>query len=132
MTQNPVTIDVQSSAGDAVKLLQDLDIRHLPVLDGSTLVGMLSDRDLKQILLPDSLENETIETIKGRFDTPVAKLMSSDVVKAFPHSGIGELIELMLEFKIGAVPVVDATVGDVKGIVSYVDVLRVAQDELDG
>src|SRR6476659_542610 len=47
MTEGPVTISMSATVRDAVRLLQTLEVRHLPVVDeDGTLVGMLSDRDL--------------------------------------------------------------------------------------
>ena len=54
--------------------------------------------------------------------------MSADVVKVYPETDLGEVIDRMLDEKVGAVPVVDADTGDLLGIVSYVDVLRALRD----
>jgi CBS domain-containing protein len=46
MTEHPVAVDLDSEVADAVKLMLELGIRHLPVMDGGKIVGMLSARDL--------------------------------------------------------------------------------------
>ena len=56
--------------------------------------------------------------------------MSTSVVRVNPEVDLNDIIELMLEHKVGAIPVTDASTGDLLGIVSYVDVLRTLQDSL--
>ena len=46
MTPTPETVDLRCSAGEAYERMQSLRIRHLPVMDGSRLVGIVSERDL--------------------------------------------------------------------------------------
>jgi CBS-domain-containing membrane protein len=53
MTEDPVTVSMMGKVQDAARLLQSLDVRHLPVVDEEgTLVGMLSDRDLRGVHFP--------------------------------------------------------------------------------
>jgi CBS domain-containing protein len=50
--------------------------------------------------------------------------MSSEVIAVGPEADIGEVIDLLIEHRIGAVPVVQEETREVLGIISYVDVLR--------
>jgi acetoin utilization protein AcuB len=130
MTENPMTIRDTASVGDAVRLLRTLDVRHLPVVDDADeLVGMVSDRDLgaglaeaavEQVLGPTGLSSQT----------PIRAVMSSDVLSVEEDDDVGDAVELMLEHKVGAVPVVDGE-GKLSGIVSYMDVLRELAEKLD-
>ncbi len=114
MTTDPVTITAESSVSEALEAMADLNIRHLPVTEEGALSGMLSDRDLA------ALRNKP-----GALDsTTVADLMSGDVACVDPESDVSDVIEIMLEAQVGAVPVVSAESQQVVGIVSYVDVLR--------
>ncbi len=113
MTKDPRTIGSDESVGDAVDALVALDVRHLPVVSAEgELVGMLSDRDLggqyHRGLVPSAR---------------VAELMSGPPVSVYEATPVEEVAELLLEHRIGAVPVVDADARGV-GLVSYVDVLR--------
>jgi CBS domain-containing protein len=72
---------------------------------------MLSDRDLRSARASD-------------LDALVTELMSADVVSVGPESDALEVIDLMIDTKVGAVPVVDDEDGSLLGIISYVDVLR--------
>lgn len=123
MTENPATVSVRATVRQAVQLLAELDIRHLPVMQASTLVGFLSDRDLRETMgLEDPDERS------ARMDGEVSAVMSSNVFSVGPEDEVGEVIDLMVEQKLGAVPVVED--GALVGVVSYVDILREARELL--
>jgi len=131
MTENPVTIPATAKVRQAVQLLQTLEIRHLPVVgDDGELVGMLSDRDLRALSVPYLVGDEYVGTIAAARDTAVASLMTGDVLSVTPEADASDIVELMLDFKIGAVPVTESD-GTLVGIVSYVDVLRQIPFESD-
>ncbi|MBC7173631.1 MAG: CBS domain-containing protein [Polyangiaceae bacterium] len=129
MSDNPKSIREDASIGEAVEVFVSADFRHLPVLRGRELVGMLSNRDVQTLITPRLVDIVALEQLKARYDDPVSELMSTDVVKVYPDTDLGEVIDRMLEEKVGALPVVDADTGDLLGIVSYVDVLRSLRDE---
>jgi len=124
MTENPRTIRVTDSIGEALDVLQSMDIRHLPVVDDEdNLVGMLSDRDLGPLMRVFT-EGEDAKRISVPLaQRRVADFMSADVVSVDPDADVKDVIQTMLEERIGAVPVVDGE-GSVSGIISYVDILR--------
>ncbi|MBK6688372.1 MAG: CBS domain-containing protein [Deltaproteobacteria bacterium] len=120
MTQKPKTVPTNAKVRDALHLLQSLDIRHLPVVnEAKELVGMLSDRDLRSARLPPEAEGNV-----SVLDMRVSEVMSADPLSVSPDTDVGELIDHLVEHKVGAVPVVDAESGELVGIVSYIDVLR--------
>jgi CBS domain-containing protein len=124
MTPDPATIPANAKLRDAVEILQNLDVRHLPVIDDEgELVGMLSDRDLRGLALPHLVGGEYAGVMQTGLQATVATVMSSNVLSVDPETEVDEIVELMLENKIGAVPVVDRDRGLI-GIVSYMDVLR--------
>jgi acetoin utilization protein AcuB len=131
MTRDPVTIEANASVSDALRALHDLDARHLPVVDGSELVGMLSDRDVRPVeddALDDSMDPDA--TFGAGLDVAVSEIMSSSVSSVSPEDDVVDAIDLMISQRVGALPVVDAASGDLVGIVSYVDILRAARDLL--
>jgi len=124
MTEAPATVRPTTKVRTAVEILETLEIRHLPVVDDvGQLVGVVSDRDLRALSIPYFLGSEHVGTLRAALDARVAKLMSSDVLSVDAEADAAEVIDLMLENKIGAVPVTDAD-GALVGIISYVDILR--------
>jgi acetoin utilization protein AcuB len=131
MTPNPVTVTAKASVAEAWDLMRDLEIRHVPVVENGALVGMLSDRDLAQLDIARLLTLEGAEALRYQLGTPVVKVMSSDVVFVTPETTLDEVVELLVDHRIGAVPVVPADSREVLGIVSYIDVLRALQDAFE-
>lgn len=121
MTRNPRTIRATDDVADAVEALQQMEVRHLPVVDDQDeLVGMLSDRDLGPLMRSSVEEADVVLPLSRR---RVSDFMSAAIVCVDADADLVEIVETMLEQRIGAVPVVDGE-GAVIGIVSYVDVLR--------
>lgn len=124
MTVDPVIVNPTSSIEAAIELLQEMTIRHLPVVNESgELVGIVSDRDLRALLVPYFHPQEVRETALARAGSPVSTIMSSDVVCASLEDDISVVTDLVLEHRVGAVPIVDAE-RLLVGIISYIDLLR--------
>jgi acetoin utilization protein AcuB len=131
MTPNPLTVTPQASIAEAWDVMRELAVRHVPVVEDGALVGMLSDRDLSQVDIAQVLRVEGADALREELETPIAEVMTSDVISVEPETEVGEVISLLLEHKIGAVPVVEPETREVLGIISYVDVLRALQDRLE-
>jgi acetoin utilization protein AcuB len=131
MTPDPLTVTPQASIADVWDLMREVDVRHLPVVEASVLVGMVSDRDVARVDLARLLKVEGAHALREELATPVAQIMSPDVIAVGPEAEIGEVIDLLIDHKIGAVPVVEEDTREVLGIISYVDVLRALQDRLE-
>lgn len=125
MTENPMTADDRMTIGEALELFQTLEVRHLPVVNpAGELIGMLSDRDLRNSNIPYTLQ-KSLEPEARRTDAiRLVDVMSSDVVSVTTEADVDEIIDLMLEHRVGALPVIEPSTGELVGIVSYVDVLR--------
>jgi acetoin utilization protein AcuB len=124
MTEGPTAIRATASIREAMVLFQSLEVRHLPVIDrDGSLVGMLSDRDLRALTLPQVLEDPRALSYGGRLETAVSYIMSAAVFTAGPDTDIAEIVNIMIDQKIGAVPVIDHA-GGLVGIITYVDLLR--------
>lgn len=122
MTENPVTAKEDMTAEEAMRLFYELDFRHLPVVRGAELVGMLSDRDLQRFSA-EKFDDPTTTLAQAR-EATVGQLMNTNPVRVGPETEVSELVELMLMHRVGAIPVSDPDTGDLLGIVSYVDLLR--------
>ncbi len=128
MTPNPERAEVTETVRDGLHKLVELDVRHLPIVDQTELVGMISDRDLREYVVPMASDLEMVNSSDARFERPLSDLMRGDVISVHPETDVSEVIELMIDHKIGAVPVVQPATGTLVGIVSYIDVIREAQD----
>jgi CBS domain-containing protein len=132
MTPNPVTVDLNASTGDAWDIMRENEIRHVPVVDGGVLVGMLSDRDLAPVDVGRILAFDGATAARAELARPVIDRMSIDVVSVHPETDVSDVIDLLLEARIGAVPVVRPDRREIVGIVSYVDILRALAKTLEG
>jgi acetoin utilization protein AcuB len=131
MTPNPSTVTAQATIAEAWDLMREFDARHLPVVDGEILIGMLSDRDLGGLDVGRLLTEEGAEAVRRRLARPVVQLMSDDVIAAEPEIDVNDLVTLFLEHKVGAIPIVLPDTRRIVGIVSYIDVLRALQHRLE-
>jgi acetoin utilization protein AcuB len=128
MTPDPVTVTPQSHLAEVWDLMRERGIRHVPVVQAGVLVGMLSDRDLASVDVARVLTMEGADALRRVLDTPVVGIMSSDVISVEPEAALEDVVELMLEHTVGALPVVRPDTREVVGIVSYIDVLRAVRD----
>lgn len=124
MTPDPLTVTPETSIAEVWELMREADVRHVPVVQGEALVGMVSDRDLGRVDIARLLTVEGAGALRDELAMPIVGLMSSAVLAVGPETEIGEVIDLLIEHKIGAVPVVREETREVLGIISYVDVLR--------
>jgi len=108
-------------ADDVMKLGR---IRHLPVLDGSRLVGVVSQRDLLAAGLSRALDFDGGQRRSFMRSVEVAEVMAVRPVTVRPDTAIREAAHLMVERRIGCLPVVDEAGGAV-GLVTETDLLRV-------
>jgi acetoin utilization protein AcuB len=110
MTRDVVTVTPDTTLAEARRLLDHHRIRHLPVIVAGRLGGMVSDRDLR--------------SASGRHTgaSPVGPIMTPYPVTVTPATRVEEAARLMLERRIGGLPVVDGT--SLAGIVTGDDLLR--------
>lgn len=119
MSTPPITVTADSVYHKALKLIQDYRMHHLPVVDVyGKLVGIVAERDL---LLAAS------HYVQNPVD--VGEIMHREVITATPGMLMQDAATLMLEYKIGSLPVVDAE-QQLVGIMTETDVLRAFVDLL--
>lgn len=117
MTRQPWTIRRGAKLSHARAVMREHRIRHLPVLEGGKLVGIISERDL---LLMDRL---------GEADVDVEEAMTVDVYAVAGTEPVDEIVEQMAAHKYGSVVVVNRR-GNVEGIFTVVDGMQVLVDVL--
>ena len=107
-------------------LMSEKGIRHLPVTRDGDMVGILSDRDLGRLGFSLVGDTEAFDRLRTRLSQPVSLLMTGSVVTIGQEADLIEAVELLLDEKLSAIPVVQSGTASLVGIVSYVDLLRTA------
>lgn len=110
MSENPVTISPDKRVGQALKLMQKHNIRHLPVVKDERLVGWITSRDLREVLLASMLEKITVTDVMLK--TPIT---------VTPDTQVEEAARLIYENKIGGMPVLDG--GKLVGVITMLDLI---------
>lgn len=130
MTPEPVTVTPQTSVMSARRILLAQGIRHLPVVEGGRVVGMLSDADL---LLRDSQMAQALSALQsdllgGRYRR-VESIMITPVHVVRPDETVRAAAEKMGEGRVNSLPVVED--GALIGIITTTDCLRALLRLLD-
>jgi CBS domain-containing protein len=121
MTKDPLTVMPSETIGQADELMSENRFRQIPVVKDKELVGILTDRDIRSFLSGSLLESTDIR--EKSLNTKVSEIMTTEPITLSPDDDLQEAVELLIDEKIGGIPVVDDAEGLV-GIVTYVDVLR--------
>ncbi len=123
MTGGLITVRPETSVQQARDLLAKERIRHLPVTGpGGVLAGIVTDRDIR-LNLPSratSLSAQEISHLLSRLT--VGEIMTRSVVTIGPDRPAREGAQLMLDHKVGALPVLDD--GHLIGIITETDIVR--------
>jgi acetoin utilization protein AcuB len=121
MSEEPLTVSPSDTVGQAEALMGENGYRQLPVVRNKQLVGIVTDRDLRSYLSDATLTDW--DAREAALAAPVEQIMTRKPVTLSPDDDLEAAIELLLNEKFGAAPVVDDAEGLV-GIVTYVDLLR--------
>jgi acetoin utilization protein AcuB len=121
MTRNPLVMTPTETIGQADEVMAENRIRQLPVVEGGAMLGIITDRDIRSFLAQSSLVEP--EDRAKALKTKVRDIMTAEPLTLAPDDELQEAVELLIDEKIGGIPVVDKAEGLV-GIVTYVDVLR--------
>lgn len=119
MTRDVVTVAPATPVSRALDLIRTHNIRHLPVVDGSRLVGIVTDRDLRLALDPDVGDAVRVEDV-----------MSGSPVTVAPDTPVESAAALLADYRIGCLPVVED--GQIVGILTESNLLRAFVDLLVG
>jgi acetoin utilization protein AcuB len=118
MTKSPHTVAVDMPLVKAQQIFREHDIRHLPVLDGEKLVGMLSDRNLKEALASPGGEKFLVEDA-----------MMPDVFAVRPDTELATVVEAMAAEKYGCALIQEKD-GRVVGVFTTVDACQLLAELL--
>ena len=122
MTKEVITISPKEGLMVAKHILEKKGIRHLPVVSGGKLVGIITDRDIRRNL-PSPATSLEIHEIAYLLDKlQVQMVMTREVVSVTPETSIEAAASLLLAHKIGGLPVLDGE--RLVGIITEGDLLR--------
>lgn len=121
MKANPITVGPLDSFRHAMNLIRQRGIRHLPVVEGGRLVGIVTDRDVRQASpsAATSLEIHELHYLLEKIT--IRDIMTSEVVTATPEMPIEAAARLMLTHRIGCLPVLREMA--LVGIITETDIL---------
>jgi acetoin utilization protein AcuB len=123
MSKNVVAVDIDDSMQLAIYTLQENKIKLLPVIADGKLVGIVSDRDLKKASPSDATTLDMHELLYLISRIKISDLMVKNPITVFPDSTIEEAAQLLLEYKISGLPVLNVE-GNLVGIITKSDIFR--------
>jgi acetoin utilization protein AcuB len=119
MSHAPITIRDDTDYWKAFEIMQEKDLHHIPVINqDETVVGILTFRDLKMAAMHF-----------GEAHVEVSEVMHSPVVTVTPGEALAEAARIMIDNRIGGLPVLDDD-GQIVGILTETDLLRALVDQL--
>ena len=121
MTSGLVTVTPETGLTAAWEVMRERHIRHLLVMEGSRLVGIVSDRDIRLALPSPAMSLSSGEMTELLAALTVRRIMTPSPITIAADQPVSDAITLMLEHRIGALPVVDGP--RVCGIITQTDVL---------
>ncbi|BCJ88483.1 CBS and ACT domain-containing protein [Effusibacillus dendaii] len=118
MTDKVLCVTPNTPIEEALAITTVNRIRHLPVVEGETLVGIVSDRDIRNAM-PSTLGEEQIACLK---DTPIRSIMQTEVITVHPLDFVEDAANILYQKRIGCLPVVGC--GKLVGIITERDILH--------
>lgn len=122
MSTELITLDLSQSLYDAERLFKKHNIRHLPVVDGKKLIGVLSYSDLLKISYADLTENEenVSEVVYDMYT--IQQVMAKVPISVEPETSIKEVAEVLADQSFHSIPITDGE--ELVGIVTTTDLLN--------
>lgn len=121
MTVKPITVPPNTSLRQIITLMQEEGCRQLPVVDGETLIGLVTDRDVRLILNSPFIRRAQLDE-DDVLDIVVAEaFMTRNLITVTPDTPAYKAAEMLSIYKFGALPVVDGE--RLVGIITVTDFL---------
>ncbi|MBU2647836.1 CBS and ACT domain-containing protein [bacterium] len=124
MNKDFVTIKSDNSMQEAIRLLKEYHVELLPVVDNKKLVGVITDRDLKEASASDATSLDAHEVLYLISKIKVKEIMSKNPITVHSEFTIEETAQLLIDKNISGAPVVDDD-GKVIGIISKTELFKV-------
>lgn len=128
MTKEVIKLNLTDDLTKAEKLFKKYHIRHVPVVKGNKIVGMLSYTDLLRISFADAVDDDEMDidvTVYNMFS--VEQVMARNLVKVSPDTTIREVAEILSTKEFHALPVVEDEL--LVGIVTTTDLIKYLIDQ---
>ena len=122
MTSNPKTVSGNQTVVDAARIMKQEDAGIVPIVDGSKLVGVITDRDIAIKVVAEGKDPQSVK---------VTELASQDLVTVDPQQDLDEALRLMARHQVRRLPVVEED-GRLVGILAQADVARHGDDAKTG
>jgi len=122
MVKEVATLDVNDELSLANDIMRLGRIRHLPVVDGSRLVGLVSERDLFRSSLAHALGYGGSASRNLMKALRIKDIMVREVATISPEAKLFDAVKLMMEKKIGCLPVVEDD--RLVGLITETDILQ--------
>jgi acetoin utilization protein AcuB len=123
MSRDPITITEETSMIKAIHIMKERRFRRLPVVSAGRLVGMVTDRDLKEASPSKATTLDVHELYYLLAELQVKEIMTRNPVSVTENDTVEHAAQVMLEHTISGLPVLDAD-GKVVGIITQSDVFR--------
>ncbi len=127
MTASPITLTAEATVADASELMRTHKFRRLPIVDNGKLVGIITDRDLREVSPSPATTLSIFEMNYLLAKMKVKDIMKKDVYTIASEATIEEAALLMYKQKIGGLVVVD-TKQAVVGIITETDIFKTFVD----
>ena len=118
MVKEVITLIPTNTVRDALKIMRDEKVRHLPVItDNRAVIGIITDRDLKEVI------PSTLAEYKGRdiYNTQISTIMTKNPIIGHPMDFVEESAVIFYRNKIGSLPIVSNN--KLVGIITETDLL---------
>jgi acetoin utilization protein AcuB len=123
MKKDLITITKDERMTTAKKILKEKNIRHLPVVDGKRLIGLVSNMDIRKAEASPATSLEIRELHYLLDKLTVGEIMTRNVITISPDISVEEATTLLHDNKIGCLPVVED--GNLVGILTENDVMEI-------
>ena len=123
MSKSLVTLNLTNNLSDAESLFKRNKIRHIPVVNGKKILGMLSYSDLLRISFADAVEDdsESVDTIVYDMFS-IEQVMTRNVTVITPETTIREAAEILANHEYHSLPVCEGE--ELVGIITTTDIIR--------
>jgi acetoin utilization protein AcuB len=126
MTKKVYALEPDDYLSSAISLMKEKGIKHVPVTRNGKLKGIISDRDIKEYSPSQATTLDIYELHYILANTKIKQLIKTKVISTAPETPIEEAAMLMLDEKIGCLPVLEN--GNLVGIISDMDIFHALVD----